>query len=209
MKTAFLTISLLLAAFACAAPAQTFYGTDDVQRFRDGRDRDFRNPGLTPLRNEDFSKFKGLEYFPSDEKFIVKAKFEKTADRQIFTMPTSVGTSRKYVKYGILKFELGGKNHSLTVFQSETAPKKEEYKDLLFVPFRDLTNGTETYGAGRYMDIKAPAGGEMTLNFNLAYNMSCAYGRDDFSCSIPPKENFLQTEIKAGEKIFPSAAGKQ
>jgi uncharacterized protein (DUF1684 family) len=208
MKLAFLTIFFLLVSFAAAAPAQTYYGTDDVRKFREGRDRDFRDPGLTPLRNEDFSKFTGLQYFAPDEKFIVKAKFEKTADRQVFTMPTTVGTSRKYFKYGVLKFELGGESFSLTVFQPETAPKREEYKDLLFVPFRDLTNGKETYGAGRYMDIKAPAVGEMTLNFNLAYNPSCAYGRDDFSCAIPPKENFLQTEIKAGERIFPIAAKK-
>jgi len=149
-----------------------------------------------------------LEYFAVDEKYLVKAKFEKTADEKIFTIPTSVGTSRKFYKYGVLTFELNGTNHSLTVFQSETA-KKDEYKKLVFVPFRDLTNGKETYGAGRYMDLKMPVGEEVMLNFNLAYNPSCAYGREDFSCPIPPKENFLQTEIKAGEKIFTSSAGKQ
>jgi uncharacterized protein (DUF1684 family) len=124
-------------------------------------------------------------------------------------MPTSVGTSRKYFKYGVLKFELGGNSYSLTVFQSETAAIKEEYKALLFVPFRDQTNGKETYGGGRYLDIKAPSGDEMILNFNLAYNPNCAYGSDNFSCPVPPKENFLQTEIKAGEKIFPYTAKKQ
>ena len=81
---------------------------------------------------------------------------------------------------------------------SKTSP----YKNLLFVPFKDLTNGKETYGAGRYMDIVKPRGDEAILNFNLAYNPNCAYGSEDFSCPIPPKENFLQAEIKAGEKIF-------
>ena len=124
-------------------------------------------------------------------------------------MPTSVGTSRKYFKFGVLKFELDGKSHALTVFQSETTASQAEYKDLLFVPFRDLTNGQETYGAGRYLDIKMPSGSEVILDFNLAYNPNCAYGSAKFSCAIPPRENFLQVEIKAGEKIFPSAAKKQ
>lgn len=203
MRIAFLII-FLFASFAFNAVAQDFYGTTDVQRFRDGRDKSFRNAALTPLTNEDFANFKGLNYYDANEKFTVKAKLEKTTDAQVFTMPTSVGTSRKYFKYGVLKFELEGKSFSLNVFQSETA-KKPEYKDLLFVPFRDLTNGKETYSAGRYLDIKAPSGDEVILNFNLAYNMSCAYGREDFSCTIPPKENFLQIEIKAGEKIFKHA----
>lgn len=210
MKFTFLTIFLLLLlTFVSAAQAQTVYGTDDVKRFREGRDKEFRDRNLTPLTNEDFTNFKGLKYFEADDKFAVKAKLEKTEDKQIFTMPTSIGTSRKYFKYGVLKFELDGKSYALTVFQSETAAAKAEYKDLLFVPFRDLSNGKETYGAGRYLDIKAPSGDEMVLNFNLAYNPSCAYGSDKFSCTIPPKENFLQTEIKAGEKIFPHAAQKQ
>jgi uncharacterized protein (DUF1684 family) len=207
MKLTALTIFLLLATAAFAG-AQTYYGADDVQRFRDGRDRDFRNASLSPLTGADFADFKGLQYFAVDEKYVVEAKLEKSADEKILTIPTSTGTSRKYHKYGVLTFELDGKSHSLTVFQSETA-KKDEYKNLLFIPFRDHTNGRETYGTGRYIDIRMPAGEEVTLNFNLAYNPSCAYGREDFSCPIPPKENFLQTAIRAGEKVYPFTARKQ
>lgn len=203
MKIASLTF-FLLASFVFAANAQDLYGSTDVQRFREWRDKGFRDPSLSPLTKADFVNFKGLSYFDEDAKYAVKAKLERTTDTQIFTMPTSVGTSRKYFKYGVLKFELDGKSYALTVFQSETA-KREEYKSLLFIPFRDRTNGEETYSAGRYLDIKIPSGDEVILNFNLAYNMSCAYGRDDFSCTIPPKENFLETEIKAGEKIFKHA----
>lgn len=206
MKSALITIFLLL---ACAAiiPAQDLYGSTDVERFREWRDKGFRDPSLSPLMREDFAKFEGLKYYDADEKYAVKAKLEKRADAQIFMMPTSGGTSRKYFKYGVLKFELDGKSYSLSVFQSETA-KRDEYKNLLFVPFRDQTNGKETYGAGRYLDIKTPSGEEVILNFNLAYNMSCAYGRDEYSCTIPPKENFLEIEIKAGEKIYPHAVKK-
>lgn len=203
MKIALLTICSLF--FVFAAQAQTFYGTDDVERFRDGRDKEFRNPRYTPLTQADFANFKGLKYFEATEKYAVKARFEKTDDPQLFTMPTSIGASRKYIKYGVLKFELDGQAFSLTVFKSEVESKVADYKDLLFVPFRDLTNGKETYGAGRYLDIRIPSSGEVILNFNLAYNPNCAYGSDRFSCAIPPKENFLQIEIKAGEKLFKPA----
>lgn len=210
MKHAFATILILLTlAFSAAAQNETVYGLNDVRQFRAMRDRDFRNAGLSPLLREDFINFKGLIYFEETEKFAVKAKLEKTEDKQIFMVPTSVGTSRRYLKYGVLKFELDGKSYTLIAFQPEIAPKQEEYRKLLFIPFRDQTNGKETYGAGRYMDINTPAGDEVTLNFNLAYNPSCAYGSERYSCPLPPKENFLQTEIKAGEKAFPYTARKQ
>lgn len=201
MKRLFFTIFLLWSA-ALIAEGQTFYGTTDLKAFREGRDKEFRNPADSPLLNEDFSKFKGLQYFPEDEKFSVRAKFEKTSEEQIFMMPTSAGTVRKYFKYGVLTFDLDGRAFTLNVYQSEALMKTKEYKDLLFIPFRDLTNGRETYGAGRYLDIKIPAGGEVTLNFNLAYNPNCAYGSDKFSCPVPPRENFLQIKITAGEKKF-------
>ena len=201
MRFAVLTIFLL--SIVCFAKAQD--AGDDVKRFRETRDKSFRNAGETPLTNEDFLKFKGLEYFDVNEKFIVKAKLEKTSEQQIFMIPTSIGTTRKYFKYGVLTFELNGKSFSLTVFQSEASAKNN---GSLFVPFRDQTNGRETYGAGRYLDIKQPSEGVATLDFNYAYNPACAYGRDDFSCAIPPRENFLQIEIKAGEKVFPHSAKK-
>jgi uncharacterized protein len=202
MKLASLTIFLLLsgAFFAKGQEAPS-----EVERFRETRDESFRKPTETPLRGEDFLKFKGLEYFAENAKLSVKARLEKTADTQIFMLPTSVGTTRKYFKYGVLTFEIEGRSFSLSAFQSEDSAKKA---GLLFVPFRDLTNGKETYGAGRYLDFKIPVGEEMILDFNFAYNPNCAYGNDNFSCAIPPRENFLQIEIKAGEKAFQSAAKK-
>ena len=200
MKFAVLTILFLL-SFGCSAKAQDEAG--EVQRFREIRDKSFRNAGETPLTSADFADFKGLEYFDLSEKFIVKAKLEKTSDQQIFMMPTSTGAARKYFKYGILTFEIEGKNFSLNAFQSEAEAKKNIE---IFVPFKDLTSGKETYGAGRYLNIKIPADDTAILDFNYAYNPSCAYGNSQFSCALPPKENFLQTEIKAGEKVFPHSA---
>ena len=206
MKTAALTIFLLLLAGVFPAKAQPENAASEVERSRRMRDESFRRANETPLTGADFSKFKGLEYFAVNAGFIVKARLEKTADTQIFMLPTSTGTARKYFKYGVLTFEIDGRSFSLNAYQSEAAAKKGTY---LFVPFRDLTNGAETYGAGRYLDIRIPAGAEVTVDFNFAFNPSCAYGNEQFSCALPPKENFLQIEIKAGEKAFQSAAGKQ
>ena len=201
MRSASLTIFLL---FLCAGVACAQDESSEVKRFREMRDKSFRTLSETPLSGAEFSSFKGLEYFEASEKFIVKARFEKTEDAQVFMMPTSIGTTRKYFKRGVLKFEIDGRSFSLTAFQSETAGKD----DSLFVPFRDLTSGKETYGAGRYLYIKASADAEAVVDFNFAYNPNCAYGNEQFSCALPPKENFLQIEIKAGEKVYPLAAPK-
>ncbi len=205
----FLLVSLLF-VFSTAANAQTFYGTTDVKVFRAGRDKEFRNKEESPLKEEDFPIFKGLNYFPIDKKFRVKADFTRTSDEKYFQMPTSSGKTKKYIKFGVLKFNLNGKNYSLNAYQTdaETLAKFPEYADLLFVPFKDVTNGKETYGGGRYINIKTPSDKRAILDFNLAYNPSCAYGSDRFSCPIPPKENFLQVEINAGEKSYKHSTAK-
>lgn len=186
------------------ANAQTFYGTTDLKTFRNGRDKEFRNKDESPLKIEDFAKFKGLNNFPFDRSFRVKATFERTADEKYFEMPTSSGKTKKFVKYGILTFSIGGKPQRLSVYQTdaETLAKFPEYADLLFVPFKDATSRTETYGGGRYIDIKEPKGKTVTLDFNLAYNPNCAYGSDKYNCPIPPRENTLEVSITAGEKRY-------
>jgi uncharacterized protein (DUF1684 family) len=192
------------------ANAQTFYGTSDLKVFREGRDKEFRNKEESPLKDEDFSIFKGLDYFPVNKKFQVNADFTQTTDERYFQLPTSSGKTKKYKKFGVLKFRLNGKNYSLNVYQAdaEVLAKYPEYKDLLFIPFKDATNGKATYGGGRYIDIKTPSGAKVILDFNLAYNPSCAYGSDRYSCPIPPKENFLQVEINAGEKNYRYSTAK-
>lgn len=187
---------------------QTFYGTTDLAVFREGRDKEFRNKAESPLREKDFTDFKGLSYYPVNKKFRVKAVFTRTGDEKYFQMPTSSGISKKFVKYGVLNFDLGGRKHMLNVYQSnlETLAKFPEYADLLFIPFKDQTSGKDTYGVGRYIDIKLPKDKWVILDFNLAYNPNCAYGNDKYSCPIPPKDNALKIEIEAGEKKFSNPA---
>ena len=178
----------------------------ETNTFRKIRDKDFRNPDLTPLLSNDLANFKGLNYFAFDNNYRINASFAKTVERKSFLMPTSTGKSRKYLKIGDLSFKLNGTEFSLGAYFFEYAPNhlkaKEELIDV-FVPFKDLTNISETYSAGRYVYVRLPKSGDAAiLDFNLAYNPSCAYGNEGYSCTLPPKENFLQVEIKAGEKRF-------
>lgn len=204
MLKSFLILIIFVLSFTATVSAQTFYGSIDTKVFREGRDKEFRSKDESPLKEEDFPNFEGLKYFDEDKKHIVKADFKRTSDEKYFQMPTSSGKSKKFVKYGVLTFNLNGKKHSLNVYQAdaEVLKKFPEYADLLFVPFKDLTSGKDTYGGGRYIDLKMPKGKKAVVNFNNAYNPNCAYGSDKYNCPIPPKENFLQTEIKAGEKKY-------
>jgi len=203
MKAALLII-LALSVFVSGLSAQTFYGSTDLRVFRDGRDKEFRDREESPLKDEDFDKFTGLNYYPVDKKFRVTAAFTRTPSEKLFQMPTSSGRTKKFVKFGVLKFKISGKALALSVYQidREIAAKFPEYADLLFIPFKDLTNRTDTYGGGRYIDIRTPAGKSVILDFNLAYNPNCAYGGEKWNCPIPPSENSLNLAVKAGEKRF-------
>lgn len=200
MKFVFHTFLILV--FAFVINAQSFYGSTDEKVFRDGRNIEMCDKAETPLLAVDYSLFKELNYFKSTETYRLEATFKESVDEKQFNFETSAGTIRKYFKKGALLFSINGKELSLSIFQSANTPKDDEFSDLLFVPFKDLTNKTETYSGGRYLSIWKPKGEKVILDFNMAYNPSCAYGSGRFSCPIPPKENFLSVEILAGEKKF-------
>lgn len=199
----FISCAIIVGLFS-AASSQTFYGSTDLKTFRDGRDKEFRNRAESPLKDEDFASFKGLNYYATSKAFRVTATFKRTADAKYFQMPTSSGAVKRFVRYGILTFRLNGRSTTLGVYQTdaETREKYPEYAHLLFIPFKDATNRTETYGGGRYIDIATPRDDKVILDFNLAYNPNCAYGSDNYSCPIPPRENRLSIAIRAGEKRF-------
>ena len=205
MFTRVLISFLCVLILTVAGSAQTFYGTTDVNEFRKGRDAEFRNRDESPLKPEDLDAFKGLNYYRVDKAYRVNATFKRSADEKYFDMPTSSGRTKKYVKYGIVSFKIKGEQQQLNVYQMDEAARAgfPEYADLLFIPFKDATYRTETYGGGRYIDIKTPKGNKVVLDFNMAYNPNCAYGGDKWNCPIPPRENTLKIAIKAGEKTYP------
>ena len=203
IATLFVNFALCFAIFAQPSYGQARIDEheNEVGKFRAERDREFRDSKESPLEAAELSLFEGLSYFKINPKFRVPARFSRTPDEKKFNMPTSSGITKVYLKYGELRFSLEGRDQVLGVYQSEALAKTEKYKNYLLIPFRDATSGKETYGGGRYIDFEIPAGDVVTLDFNLAYNPSCAYSHR-YNCPIPPRENRLPIKIKAGEKNY-------
>jgi uncharacterized protein len=155
----------------------------------------------SPLEKKARKKLKKIDYFPIDLNYRVLAKFVKEERPELFKMKTTTTRLPDYRKYGELHFTLAGTNYKLNVYQSPEVSKMPQYKDHLFLPFTDRTNGNETYEVGRYIDLTIPSSGEVIIDFNLAYNPYCSYNHN-YSCPLPPAENDLPIEVKAGEKRF-------
>lgn len=170
----------------------------EVKKFQKELNEEYLNPKETPLRGDNFANFKEHPFFPFDLKYRITAKFAKTENSQPFEIPTSSGKTKQYKEYGKASFELDGKPYTLTLYQSLDLMKQEKYKDYLFLPFRDATNEKETYGGGKYMDLKIPKGNTIVLDFNQSYQPYCAYNAYDYNCPIVPEENKLPVEIRAG-----------
>lgn len=155
----------------------------------------------SPLTKEDLNHFKGLDFFPISEKYIVEATFVRTKKEKPFGMKTTTSRTPLYKKYGELRFSIEGKEFKLNVYQNIDLIKKPGYDDYLFLPFSDLTCGKESYIGGRYVDVRIQKGTIWTIDFNKAYNPYCAYNYE-YSCPIVPLENDLDIEILAGVKKF-------
>lgn len=162
--------------------------------------KSYLNSETTPLKKEELKDFKGLKFYPYNEKFVVKATLEKLENQPVFKMPTSGTNNPDYKRYGILHFTINDEKFQLEVYQNIDLIKKKEYAKHLFLPFIDETSGNETYGAGRYLDIEIPEGNEIVIDFNKAYHPYCAYTLG-YSCPITPDVNFLKTKIIAGVKF--------
>lgn len=169
-----------------------------IKKFQKELNSEYLNPKETPLRGDNLKNFKKHPFFPINLKYRVTAKFVKTENPVPFELPTSSGKFKQYQEYGKATFELDGKSLTLTLYQSLDLMKMEKYKDYLFLPFRDETNEKETYGGGKYMDLKIPAGNEIILDFNQSYQPYCAYNAFDYNCPIVPVENKLPIRIEAG-----------
>jgi len=152
----------------------------------------------SPLLKEDLINFKGLSFYKIDSQFIVVAKINRIEKIKPFKMKTTTDRRLEYVVYAVATFELNDAEHTLNIYKSY-GTSKPEYEDYLFLPFTDETSGNDTYGGGRFIDLRIVEGSEMVIDFNQAYNPYCAYNHG-YSCPIPPKENHLKTRIEAGVK---------
>ncbi len=170
---------------------------EDVARQRAEKDEYFRDSHQSPLGHDQGHDFKGLIYFDYNDTFKVAAVFRKKPSLESIKMETSKGHEEEYFHYGQFDFEIDSKKLALQAYK----PVNHHGEGTLFIPFRDETSGKESYGAGRYLDLREIDGNSYVIDFNLAYNPFCVYS-EDYVCPLPPKDNWLKAEIRAGEKDY-------
>jgi uncharacterized protein (DUF1684 family) len=170
---------------------------DYAQRIADDRaakDAMFQGKN-DPIPDAKKAELLPLAYFPIDPAYDVPASLTPIDDKTIIDMPTSTGAPRKMRKAGTLTFSLKGQQQSITAFYDLTGTP-----DHLSVMFSDMTSGTESYAAGRYLDLDRNPTGIYELDFNRAYHPYCYYNAT-YECPYPPQENRLKIPIRAGERM--------
>jgi uncharacterized protein len=167
------------------------------QGWRTGRDQLAGSHPQSPFAGSTRAHFAGLDYFPYDAALAFTAPVEPAAEDRL-GLPTSTGGSMAFVRFGCVRLPMG----TLDVYWLDA------YGGGLFLPFRDATAGSETYGGGRYLldtvkgaDLGSTGAGELVLDFNFAYHPSCYY-RDDWTCPLPSAGNWLDVPIEAVEGRF-------
>ena len=181
-------------------------GPQAIARFRQARDELFRTHPQSPIEPDELAAFKGLRYFDADPKYRVTARVEPGDGSELAIDTGGEDGAIRFRRVGRLVFQLQGEDCSLTVLSLA------QYAGGLFVPFRDLTSRHETYGAGRYLfdtakdtdglvlEIKTGSR-DVVIDFNFAYNASCAYS-PRWACPLAPPENHLKVAVRAGELVY-------
>lgn len=172
----------------------------EILDYRRRRDQDFKQGTDSPLPAELKVIFTGLEYYPINWNYRFEGPVQRYPNPEKIRMITTSGETRDAIKYGYIRFVLKGKEFKLEVYRLLDLDEK----NLLFVPFIDANVGKETYPAGRYIDLIEKDDGLYVIDFNMAYNPSCAYG-GSFPCPVTPEENRITVAVPAGEKILPLA----
>ena len=166
-----LLLFLVVFSFSCAQHNEK---TTEETPFQKTMNDEFKDASKSPLKAKDLKTFEGLDFFPYDSVFVVKASLKRLPDTEWFNM---------------------------NVYQGQELMQKEGFENYLFLPFLDNTNGTLTYGGGRYIDLEIPDGDTIEIDFNSAYNPYCAYN-EKYSCPIVPRENYIDIDVEAGIKAF-------
>jgi uncharacterized protein (DUF1684 family) len=175
--------------------------TEKILKSRKQKDIDFTDTTVSRFNAEERSTFHGLNYFDVDPDYRLEVRFILDTSLPSFKMPTNTERTPNYRVYGYLEFNVHDTACRLTAYQNMDYKDDPEEGGYLFVPFSDNTNGKESYGAGRYLDIPIPTEDRIILDFNEAYNPYCAYS-DRWSCPLVPFENYLEVSIPAGEKKY-------
>ncbi|MGE3961192.1 MAG: DUF1684 domain-containing protein [Dehalococcoidia bacterium] len=164
----------------------------ELQEFRREKDEFFRTDPMSPVLPEQRQSFTGLAYYEPTESLVFDVVPQPFEETESVVLQTSDADTRTYERWAHLPFEVDGQGVGLTVY-------RDPETGHLFLPFQDATSGTETYPAGRYLELPVHEDGRLRLDFNYAYHPYCAYS-PYFSCPMPPIENRLEVPIRAGER---------
>jgi uncharacterized protein (DUF1684 family) len=191
----FATLVFASAVGGCTANSTLTY-EEEIAAWRGEKDRFMRESPESPVIAAERAAYPALPYFSINQEYRVPAALSPTPDTEPIEMALSTGQRRKMRRVGTLDFTLKGQPLKLTAFVEAT----DRTFLRLFVPFGDRTNGTETYPAGRYLDLDRTATGLYDLDFNRAYHPFCLFN-PSFECPVPPRENRLDVPVRAGEKL--------
>jgi uncharacterized protein (DUF1684 family) len=195
---------LLSTLVSLTANAQSSFERQIAQH-REHYKAEFLGSSRSPLQSQEAVSL--LRFYPADSAYRVTATVQLTPQAKPVDLPTSMANrTATEVPYAVFSFSLEGKPCQLTVYKSLGLANNPAYRDHLFLPFTDATTGQDTYGGGRYLDVRASAiqDGKLVLDFNKAYNPYCAY-KSGYACPIPPAANRLTVAIKAGELTYAGA----
>jgi uncharacterized protein (DUF1684 family) len=138
-----------------------------------------------------------LKFYTIDPTYRVKARLLPIEIKKVREVPLTDGSTERYLEHSWAEFELGGKTNKVLLLQSLSESDMRNF----FLAFADETSGKETYGGGRYLNVRQDGKNSITIDFNLAFNPYCAYN-PDFACPLPPRENSLGIAIPVGEKNY-------
>ncbi len=186
-------ISIAIIIYSFSGGQTTTEYIESINKEREEKDDFMLTSSESPFK-ETKSSFTGLKYYPPDIRYKITARFSPFEKPQIITLATNDNQKMEYLEYGMATFTFADKEQKLIILENVAEEK-------LFLAFGDETSALETYGAGRYLDIKHDGGNAIVLDFNRAYNPYCAYS-DNYSCPLPPIQNLLSVGIEAGEKTY-------
>lgn len=170
-----------------------------IEHMRTQTDRWMRTNPDSPFNAKEKVEFHPLNYYEPNMDFIFKSKLYEYDPKDTVTVFGTKGEKRTFLRYGYFNINYEGQTHKLNLYVGRTADGKT-YPSIWFT---DETTNDETYGVGRYLNIRLSNDPEhiYTIDFNAAYNPYCAYSKE-YSCAIPRKEDHLNFAVEAGEKKF-------
>jgi uncharacterized protein len=171
-----------------------------IEDERKQMDQKMTDSSTSPLTSDQVKSFKGLSYFPVDPKFKVNARIVKSDSEQVPVSFTD-GSQQNFVKYGVASFNIDGNDYTFEIFKDRNLPELSDRPGQLFIPFRDGTSGNTTSDNGRLISFDEPAGAEVELDFNRAYNTFSAYNNNHTGV-VAPQQNNARRDFSVGQRKF-------